>query len=64
MRNRNRCVHAPECLHIDSGLEHQENMRIIVRVDVVAGVTEVLCTIRAAEPLALDRPYAAVADRR
>ena len=39
-------------------------MRIIVRVDVVAGVTEVLRAVRAAEPLALDRPYAAVADRR
>ena len=57
-------MHAPECLHIDSGLENQENMRVIVRVDVVAGVTEVLCTIRAAEPLALDGAHAAVADRR
>ena len=57
-------MHAPECLHIDSGLENQENMRVIVRVDVVAGVTEVLRAVRTTEPLALDGPYAAVADRR
>ena len=39
-------------------------MRVIVRVDVVAGVTEVLRAVRTTEPLALDGPYAAVADRR
>ena len=57
-------MHAPECLHIDSSLENQENMRVIVRVDVVAGVAEILCAVRTAEPLALDGAHAAVADRR
>ena len=54
-------MHAPECLHIDSGLENQENMRVIVRVDVVAGVTEVLRAVHTPEPLADDVGHAAIA---
>lgn len=46
------------------GLEHEEEVRGIVRIDRLAVRTEVLAAIRAAKPLAVDALHAPVAERR
>jgi hypothetical protein len=54
-----------ECAHVDCGLEYDEDVGIIVRVNLLVLVAQVLGAIRAPVPLAADALHAPIArDRR
>jgi hypothetical protein len=55
---------APERLHINGSLEHDENMRAVVRVEHLAIRAEVLRTERTAVPFTDDTPHMPVAERK
>ena len=52
---------APECLHIDGSLEHEESVSAIVGVELLAICAKVLGTEHTAVPLANDTPHMPVA---
>jgi hypothetical protein len=52
---------APECLHVDRGLEHQEHVSVIVRVEFFAIRTKVLGAEGAAVPLPCNTHHVSVA---
>ena len=54
----------PERLHIDGSLEHDENVRAVVRVHHLTICAEVLGTERTAVPLSNDTPHMPVAERK
>lgn len=54
----------PERLHIDGSLEHDENVRAVVRVHHLTICAEVLSTERTAVPLSNDTPHMPVAERK
>jgi hypothetical protein len=55
---------APERLHIDGSLEHDENVRAVVRVEHLTIRAEVLRTERTAVPLSDDTAHMPVAERK
>ena len=54
---------APEDLHVDLGLEDDEEVCVVVRVNLGARVAQVFRTVRAVEPLASDVRHAPVTHR-
>ena len=60
---RKKDADVPEDLHVDIRLEHDEEVRGVVRVDLGAAVAQVLRAVRAVEPLAANVRHAAVAHR-
>ena len=53
---------APECLHIDGSLEHEESVSAVVGVEHLTIRAEVLGTERTAVPLSDDTPHMPVAE--
>jgi hypothetical protein len=41
----------PECLHVDGGFEHKENMSAVVGVERFALCAKIFCTVDTAVPL-------------
>lgn len=60
-KRRQRHDHAPEDLHVDVRLEHDEEVGVVMGVHFGAAVAEVLRAIRAVEPLSGDMRHAPVA---
>jgi hypothetical protein len=55
---------APERLHIDGSLEHEERVSVIVGVELLAICAKVLGTERTAVPFADDTPHMPVAESK
>ena len=55
---------APECLHLDGGLEHKENVSVIVGVERFAFPAKVLGAVGTAVPLSDNAYHVPVAKRK
>jgi hypothetical protein len=55
---------APECFHVDGGLEHKENMSVIVGVERFAIRAKILGAEGAAVPLSDNAHHVPVAKRK
>jgi hypothetical protein len=55
---------APECLHFDGGLEHKENVGVIVGVECFAFRAKVLGAVGTSVPLSDDAYHVPIAKRK